>query len=42
MVTGKDGNPPNEVELMSDCLMNNDGVLRGNNVINLNPDESGG
>jgi hypothetical protein len=25
MVTGKDGNPLNEVELMSDSLMNNDG-----------------
>ena len=33
MVTGKDGNPLNEVELMSDSLMKNDGVLRGSNVI---------
>jgi hypothetical protein len=40
VVTGKDGNPLNEVELMSDSLMNNDGVLRGNNVIKLIPDES--
>ena len=40
MVTGKDGNPLNEVELMSDSLMNNDGVLRGNNVIKLSPDQS--
>jgi hypothetical protein len=40
MVTGKDGNPLNEVELMSDSLMNNDGVLRGNNVIKLFPDQS--
>jgi hypothetical protein len=40
MVTGKDGNPLNEVELMSDSLMNNDGVLRGNNVIKLIPDQS--
>jgi len=38
--TGKDGNPLNEVELMSDSLMNNDGVLRGNNVIKLIPDQS--
>jgi hypothetical protein len=35
MVTGKDGNPINEVELLSESLMNNDGVLRGNNVIKL-------
>jgi len=40
MVTGKDGNPLNEVELMSDSLMNNDGVLRGNNVIKLSSDQS--
>src|SRR5205809_6580843 len=35
VVTGKDGNPLNEVELLSDSLMNNDGVLRGNNVVML-------
>ncbi|MGB0096228.1 MAG: hypothetical protein WBP81_27280 [Solirubrobacteraceae bacterium] len=29
MVTGKDGNQLNEVELISDSLMNNDGVVRG-------------
>jgi hypothetical protein len=40
ITAGKDGNPLNEVELMSDSLMNNDGVLRGNNVIKLVPDES--
>jgi hypothetical protein len=40
VVTGKDGNPLNEVELMSDSLMNNDGVLRGNNVIKVIPDQS--
>jgi hypothetical protein len=39
-VTGKDGNALNEVELMSDSLMDNDGVLRGNNVIKLIPDQS--
>lgn len=33
MVTGKDGNPLNEVEMLSDSLMNNDGVLRGINMI---------
>jgi hypothetical protein len=32
VVTGKDGNPLNEVELLSDSIMNNDGVLRGNNA----------
>jgi hypothetical protein len=40
MVTGKDGNPLNEVALMSDALINNDGVLRGSTVINLSPDDS--
>jgi hypothetical protein len=40
MVTGKDGNPLNEVELLSESVMNNDGVLRGNNVIKLIPDQS--
>jgi hypothetical protein len=39
-VTGKDGNALNEVELMSDSLINNDGVLRGNKVIKLIPDQS--
>lgn len=39
-VTGKDGNPVNEVELLSDSLMNNGGVPRGNNVIKLIPEES--
>jgi hypothetical protein len=40
MVTAKDGNPPNEVELISGSLMNNPGVLRANNVIKPVPDES--
>lgn len=40
MTTGKDGNPINELELVSDSLMNNDGVLRGNNVIKYVPEQS--
>jgi hypothetical protein len=39
-VTGKDGNPLNEVELLSESLMNNDGVLRGNNVVKSVPERS--
>jgi hypothetical protein len=39
-VTGKDGNPLNEVELLTESLIDNGGVLRGNNVIKLVPDES--
>jgi hypothetical protein len=39
-VTGKDGNPLNEVELLTESLMNNDGVLRGNKVIKLVPEAS--
>jgi hypothetical protein len=39
-VAGKDGNPLNEVELLSDSLLNNDGVLRGNNVIKFVPDRT--
>lgn len=40
MTTGKDGNPVNELELLADSLMNNGGVLRGNNVIRFVPEES--
>jgi hypothetical protein len=39
-VTGKDGNPLNEVELLADSVMNNKGELRGNNVIKFVPGES--
>jgi hypothetical protein len=39
-VSGKDGNPLNEVELMSDSLMSHGGVLRANNVIKLVPEKS--
>ncbi len=40
MVTGKDGNPLNEVEMLCDCLMNNNGIPRDSNVIKLTPDQS--
>jgi hypothetical protein len=39
-VTGKDGNPLNEVEMLTDSLINNNGVLRGINVIKYVPDQS--
>jgi hypothetical protein len=40
MVTGKDGNPLNEVEMICDSLMNNNGVLRGNTVVKYIPEQS--
>ena len=40
VVTGKDGNPLNEVEMLCDSLMNNNGILRGNNVIKFTPEQS--
>jgi hypothetical protein len=40
MVAGKDGNPLNEVELMTDSVMNNGAILRGSNVIKFVPEES--
>jgi len=39
-VTGKDGNPLNEVELLCECLMDHDGVLTRSTVIKLVPDQS--
>lgn len=42
VVTGKDSNPLNEVELLADSLMNNGGMLRGNNVIKLVPEQTVG
>jgi hypothetical protein len=40
LVTGKDGNPLNEVELIADSLMGNGGVLRIGSVIKLIPEQS--
>ncbi|HEX6786819.1 MAG TPA: hypothetical protein VF076_06455 [Acidimicrobiales bacterium] len=40
VVTGKDMNPLNEVELLSDSLMNNGGVLRAGNVVKHVPEQS--
>ena len=40
MVSGKDGNPLNELELITEALMNGGGVLRTNNVIKYVPEES--
>jgi len=39
-VTGKDGNPLNEVELLAESIMDNDHVMRGNKVIKFVPAES--
>jgi hypothetical protein len=39
-VSGKDGNPLNEVELLTDSLLGNGVELRGNNVIKLVPAQS--
>jgi hypothetical protein len=40
LVTGKDGNPLNEVEMICDSLINNNGILRESTVIKLIPDQS--
>ena len=39
-VAGKDGNPLNEVELLAESLINNNGMLRSSTVIKLIPDQS--
>jgi hypothetical protein len=39
-VTGKDGNPLNEVEMIAEALMNNDGVFAASKVIKLTPEKS--
>lgn len=40
MVTGKDGTPLNELELLAASLMDNGGVLALNNVIKYRPEDS--
>jgi len=40
VVTGKDGNPLNELELLTASLMDHDGVLQGSSVIDFKPGES--
>ena len=40
MVSGKDGDPLNEVDMLCDSLMNNSGVLGDSNVSELIPAES--
>ena len=37
---GKDGNPLNEVRIVCDSLMNNEGILRGDKQIKLTPERS--
>ena len=39
-VSGKDGNALNEIELLAESIMNNDGVLQGNNVIKYVPEKA--
>jgi hypothetical protein len=40
MVTGKDTNALNEVELLCDSIMNNNGIFAGNKVIEYVPERS--
>ena len=40
VVAGKDGNPFNEVEMLCDSLMSNDGVLAASTVIKFIPEQS--
>lgn len=39
-VTGKDGNPLNEVELLTESLINHDDVLQGSKVIKYVPEKA--
>jgi hypothetical protein len=40
MVTGTEGAPLNELQMLTDALMNNGGILRNSTVIKLVPEES--
>jgi hypothetical protein len=40
LVTGNDGNPLNEVELLGESLIGNDGVMLSSTVIKLVPEDS--
>jgi hypothetical protein len=40
MVTGKDGNPLNKVEMICDSVMNNDGILQDSSIIKYIPEQS--
>ena len=40
IVAYKDGNPLNEVEMLCDSLMNNNGVLRESKLVKLIPEQS--
>jgi hypothetical protein len=40
VVTGKDANPLNEVELITDSLLNNGDVLHGSTVIKYKPEQT--
>jgi hypothetical protein len=40
MVAGKEGTPLNELEMLTDALMNNGGILRSSTVIRLIPEQS--
>jgi hypothetical protein len=39
-VAGKDGNPLNEVEMIAESLMNNDGVLQAHTVLKYLPEQA--
>jgi hypothetical protein len=40
MLTGKEGTPLNEVEMICDSLMNRNGIPQGSNVVKCTPDQS--
>jgi len=40
MVTGTEGTPLNQLQMLTDALVNNGGILRNSTVIKLVPEES--